>query len=314
MGRLFAPFTEVAAANPYSSSDGQRLHGRGAGHGRRAQPDDRRALSATAGGARPGQPGRRAAADDGGRRARARHPRGPLGLPARPRRGRRARADAAPGPGPLSRGGAGVPGGARAGRHDGGRRCRSSTSTAATRSRCRASRSTASASPPTTRAGSPSPAACRTSAAPATTTRCTRSAAWSSACGAGRVRSGLVGANGGYLSKYSAGVYSTRPAPFAAVRQQPPAGRDRRLARAGPRRAARRLGDDRDLHRGLREGQAGLCGGGRPHRARRTLPRGHRSRRHADDRRRSSRATRSGGASTCARRAAATASRSARSG
>ncbi len=60
---------------------------------------------------------------------------------------------------------------------------------------------------------------------------------------------GFVGANGGIMSKYSAGVYSSTPAPWTAGPQRGPAGRDRRVARAGRGQAGGRLGDHRDLHR-----------------------------------------------------------------
>ena len=66
--------------------------------------------------------------------------------------------------------------------------------------------------PPTTRAGSRSPAGCRSSAAPATTTRCTPSPRPSQRARANPGSYGFVGANGGIMSKYSVGVYSTTPA------------------------------------------------------------------------------------------------------
>ena len=63
---------------------------------------------------------------------------------------------------------------------------------------------------------------------------------------------GFVGANGGFLSKYSVGVYSTTAKALDAVRQRRPAGGDRRLGR--PRPFRRRCGGRhrRDLHRGSR--------------------------------------------------------------
>ena len=42
---------------------------------------------------------------------------------------------------------------------------------------------------------------------------------------------GLVGANGGVMSKYSVGVYSTEPADWAADRSKELQARDRRAAR-----------------------------------------------------------------------------------
>ena len=61
MGRLFAPFTKVAAGNPHAMSR-EVYTRRGTGHGHRAQPADLRSLPAPDGGARPGQSGRGGAA------------------------------------------------------------------------------------------------------------------------------------------------------------------------------------------------------------------------------------------------------------
>ena len=109
---------------------------------------------------------------------------------------------------------------------------------------------------PTIRAASPSPAGCRSSAAPgnnysmhaiAETVQRARRAPGSY---------GLVGANGGIMSKYSAGVYSTTPAAVDAGPQRRPASRDRRLARAGAGPLRRRPGHHRDLHRQARAATA----------------------------------------------------------
>ena len=120
---------------------------------------------------------------------------------------------------------------------------------------------------------------------------------------------GFVGANGGIMSKYSVGVYSTTPAAWRPDRQRRAAGRDRRLGRARAGAARRRLGDHRDLHDQARPRR-------RPHRHRRRPPRkrraplrrpqrrpGHRHRRPARPR-----ASPSASASTCARSASATGS------
>ena len=59
---------------------------------------------------------------------------------------------------------------------------------------------------------------------------------------------GLVGANGGIMSKYSAGVYSTTPAAWAADRSAELQAEIRRLGRAGAGPLRRRPGHHRDLH------------------------------------------------------------------
>ena len=64
MGELFAPFSRVAAANPFSAAPTE-LSAHGARHSDRPQPPDRRPLPALPGRARPGQPGRGRAADLG---------------------------------------------------------------------------------------------------------------------------------------------------------------------------------------------------------------------------------------------------------
>ena len=89
MGELFAPFTIVAASNPFAAAP-HRPHRRRAGHGDRTQPDDRRPLPALPGRPRPGQPGRGRGADVGRHRARGRDPRVAVGVPARLRRPARA--------------------------------------------------------------------------------------------------------------------------------------------------------------------------------------------------------------------------------
>ena len=89
---------------------------------------------------------------------------------------------------------------------------------------------TRSGSAATIRAGSRSPAGCRTSAAPATATRCTASPRPSAEMRDKPGQFGLVGANGGIMSKYSVGVYSTEPADWRDRPQRGAAGRDRRAA------------------------------------------------------------------------------------
>ena len=89
MAELFAPFSKVAAKNPFSSSPVERSVEE-LDHRHRREPDDLRPVSAAAGRPRSGQPGCRRGADVGGRRAPARCARGEVGVPARPRRPGRA--------------------------------------------------------------------------------------------------------------------------------------------------------------------------------------------------------------------------------
>ena len=89
MAELFAPFSKVAAKNPFSSSPVERSVDE-IDHRHRRQPDDLRPVSAPAGRPRPGQPGRGGGADVGGGGPPARRARGEVGLPARPRRHDRA--------------------------------------------------------------------------------------------------------------------------------------------------------------------------------------------------------------------------------
>ena len=89
MAELFAPFSKVAAKNPFSSSPVERSVDE-IDHRHRREPDDLRPVSPVDGGPRSGEPGRGRAADVGGRRAPPRRRRGEVGVPARPRRPDRA--------------------------------------------------------------------------------------------------------------------------------------------------------------------------------------------------------------------------------
>ncbi len=86
---LFAPFSKVAAKNPFSSSPVERSVDE-IDHRHRRQPDDLRPVSAAAGRPRSGQPGCRRGADVGGGRPSSRRARGEVGVPARARRHDRA--------------------------------------------------------------------------------------------------------------------------------------------------------------------------------------------------------------------------------
>ena len=212
MGALFAPFTRVAAANPHASAP-SRAHRARARHPDRGEPADRRPVHPVHRRPGEGQPGRRRAAHVGGGRAAAGRARRPLGVPARPRRPARARPDGAGRPVARARPRSWPPG---------------------TPSRSRASRRTT--SPPSTCTPA-SPRRCSTSAtasgiAPDDPRGLTLTGGLPFFGGAGnnysmhaiaetvqRARAhpgsfGFVGANGGIMSKYSAGVYSTTPAPW----------------------------------------------------------------------------------------------------
>ena len=89
MAELFAPFSKVAAKNPFSSSPVERSVEE-IDHRHRREPDDLRPVSPTAGGPRHRQPGRSRAGDVGGRRPPTRGARGEVGVPARARRSDRA--------------------------------------------------------------------------------------------------------------------------------------------------------------------------------------------------------------------------------
>ena len=111
---------------------------------------------------------------------------------------------------------------------------------------------TASASPPTTRAASPSPAGCRSSAAPATTTRCTPSRRPCSAAAPTRTSSAWSAPTAACSPSYSVGVYSTRPAPWRDDRSAELQAEIDAWPAAGVHRAPRGLGAHRDLHGALR--------------------------------------------------------------
>jgi acetyl-CoA C-acetyltransferase len=89
IGRLFAPFTRVAAANP-ARLRADRAHRRGTGYPDRDEPGHRRALHPVRGRPGEGQPGRRRVAHLGRRRRAAGHPGGEMGIPGRARRPTRA--------------------------------------------------------------------------------------------------------------------------------------------------------------------------------------------------------------------------------
>ena len=94
MAELFAPFSKVAAKNPFSSSPVERSVDEIVTRHRR-QPDDLRPVPSAAGRARSGQPGRGGGADVGRGGPSARCARGEVGVRARPRRHDRA-GDAGP--------------------------------------------------------------------------------------------------------------------------------------------------------------------------------------------------------------------------
>ena len=68
---------------------------------------------------------------------------------------------------------------------------------------------------PTTRAASPSPAACRTTAVRRAAISRTRSRRWSSACAPSPARAGLVSGVGMHMTKHVFGVYAAAPGPVA---------------------------------------------------------------------------------------------------
>ena len=125
---------------------------RGDRHGHRRQPDDLRPVSAAAGRARPGQPGRSGRDDVGGRRASPRCARGEVGVPARPFRHGRAGPAGPRRPRRQSRDGARRRGSAAGRTGSASTTSPPSISTAASRSRC-SSRAKRSGSTATTRAG-----------------------------------------------------------------------------------------------------------------------------------------------------------------
>jgi len=75
---------------------------------------------------------------------------------------------------------------------------------------------------------------------------------------------GLVGANGGQMSKYAAGVYSTRPREFRAIDSAPDPGPRRCATRANPELRAAGTCNNRDLHHCLRQGRPVIRDSGRP--------------------------------------------------
>ena len=170
--------------------------------------------------------------------AAPRRPARPVGVPARPRRPARA---GPAGPGRPVRGpglGAGRPARARGGRHRRRRPVRDRPVQLLPRAGVQHLRRPRPGRRRPARADR-SPAACRSSAAPATTTRCTPSPRPSSGPASAPGSYGLVGANGGVMSKYSAGIYSTTPAawrPTAAPTCRP-------RSTAGPRRSRRTYAD-----------------------------------------------------------------------
>ena len=70
---------------------------------------------------------------------------------------------------------------------------------------------------------------------------------------------GLVGANGGHMSKYAVGVYSTRPAQFTRCDSSRLAGASRLMAGAEPRARSGWPGDDRELHDRARQERTVAC-------------------------------------------------------
>ena len=85
MGELFAPFSAVAAENPYSSAASEPLSAAEIATITPEEPDDRRSLPAKGRRARPGEHGRGAGGDVGQGRAHGGGARRPVGV--HPRRG-----------------------------------------------------------------------------------------------------------------------------------------------------------------------------------------------------------------------------------
>ena len=75
---------------------------------------------------------------------------------------------------------------------------------------------------------------------------------------------GFVGANGGVMSKYSAGVYSARPAGWVADRSASLQAEVDSLGRAGGGGGGRRVGGGGDVHGRARPGRRADRGGHRP--------------------------------------------------
>ena len=263
MGALFAPFTKVAAANPHAAAPVERsaaeLVTPTEANRPIADPYTRYIVARE-----KVNQGAAVLLTSVAAARRLGIARGPVGVPARPRGPARTGPDGPRRPVGRPGVGHGRPACPRAWRASARTTWPRSTCTAAFPRRCSTS-ATGSALTPTIRVASPSPAACRSSAAPgnnysmhaiAETVQRARSAPGSY---------GLVGANGGIMSKYSAGVYSTTPAAWTPDRSARPASRDRRLARARAGPLRRRSGHHRDLHRQARARR-------RPHRHRRRPP------------------------------------------